>query len=215
MKATTQSGKAYHEIRKKILSNQLKPGTRLKEDIWSKNLGVSRMAMREVLNRLLGENLVVTGEKGGYYIKLLAKNDIEELRELREVLEVGALRLFALKFNEKHIKRLAQICDDFTNMKNQGYFNGACEADMKFHETLIEMSENPKLLTVYNSSHIPLFHQKLNQTQDTLDDYEQTDNEHRAILDALTNKNFTLAETILQKHFERGAAAVLELDIAP
>jgi DNA-binding GntR family transcriptional regulator len=66
MKVDSLASKAFLEIRKKILSNQLPPNTRLKEDEWAKKVGVSRMAVREALTRLLGEDLVVLGEKGGY-----------------------------------------------------------------------------------------------------------------------------------------------------
>ena len=69
MKVDSLASKAFLEIRRKILSSQLAPNTRLKEDEWAKKLGVSSMAIREALTRLLGEDMVVLGEKGGYYIK--------------------------------------------------------------------------------------------------------------------------------------------------
>ena len=55
MKTDSLASKAFTEIRRKILSNQLTPNTRLKEDEWAKKIGVSRMAVREALTRLLGE----------------------------------------------------------------------------------------------------------------------------------------------------------------
>ncbi|MFT3705980.1 MAG: GntR family transcriptional regulator [Agriterribacter sp.] len=212
MKTDSQAGKAYSELRKKILTNQLRPGIRLKEDLWSKNTGVSRMAVREALTRLLGEGLVVQGTKAGYYIKPMTKEDVVELRELREVLEIGALKMLHKKISAEQIQKLEQICDDFTNMVKLGYFSGACEADMKFHETLIELSGNKKLLTTYRTSHIPLFHQKLAKTQENLNDYEQTDKEHRALVKAIKAKDYSLAEQTLIKHFMRGESAILDLE---
>ena len=97
-------------------------------------------------------------------------------------------------------------------MVKSGYLNGALEADIKFHETLIEFSENDKLLKVYRSSHIPLFHQKLGEFQTGIDDYEQTDLEHRQIVKALKDRKLAVAEQIMSKHFARGEAAVLDLD---
>ncbi len=211
MKVDSQAGKAYSEIRKKILTNQIQPGIRLKEDVWSKNIGVGRMAIREALTRLLGENLLVQGEKGGYYIKPMTQTDVQELRELREILEIGALKLSYKKITPVQIKKLEQICDDFTAMIKQGYFSGACEADIRFHETLIEISNNQKLLTAYRTSHIPLFHQKLSRSQETLNDYELTDKEHRGIVKALKIKDYKQAEQTLIRHFLRGESAVLDL----
>ena len=188
MKTDSLASKAFTEIRRKILSNQLTPNTRLKEDEWAKKIGVSRMAVREALTRLLGEDLVVLGEKGGYYVKPLHASDVHQIRELDK------------------------ICADFTTMVKSGYLNGALEADIKFHETLIEFSENDKLLKVYRSSHIPLFHQKLGEFQTGIDDYEQTDLEHRQIVKALKDRKLAVAEQIMSKHFARGEAAVLDLD---
>jgi len=212
MKIDSLASKAFLEIRKKILSNQLPPNTRLKEDEWAKKIGVSRMAVREALTRLLGEDLVILGERGGYYIKPLLASDVHDIRELREVLELGAVRLAFKKMNKEQFANLEKICDDFTGMVQKGYFNGALEADMKFHETLVEYSGNTKLQQVYRSSHIPLFHQKLGKTQITMDDYEQTDAEHRQIVKALKEKKLSLAEQTLVKHFARGEAVVLEMD---
>lgn len=212
MKIDSLASKAFLEIRKKILSNQLPSNTRLKEDEWAKKIGVSRMAIREALTRLLGEDLVILGEKGGYYIKPLLASDIHEIRELRELMELGAIRLAYKKMGKEQFAVLEKICDDFTLMVQKGYFNGALEADIKFHETLVEYSDNSKLQQVYRSSHIPLFHQKLGKSQTEINDYEETNTEHRLIIKALKEKNLPLAEQTLVKHFSRGEAVVLEID---
>lgn len=212
MKTDSLANRAFLELRRKILSNQLPPNTRLKEDEWAKKIGVSRMAIREALTRLLGEDLVVLGEKGGYSVKPMLASEVHEIRELREVLELGALRLAYRKMDKEKLEKLEKICEDFTAMVKSGYFNGALEADIKFHETLVELSDNDKLMKVYRSSHIPLFHQKLGKSQTELDDYEQTDLEHREIVKALKDKKLAVAEQVMSRHFARGEAAVLDLD---
>jgi DNA-binding GntR family transcriptional regulator len=212
MKTDSLSLKAYTEIRKKILSQQIAANTRLKEDEWAEKVQVSRMAIREALNRLLGEGLLKVGEKGGYFVKPMTIEDIKLIRELREILELGAVRLAYQKITPLQIKQLEKICDDFTMMANQGYLSGACEADMKFHETLMKCAGNEKLMQIYFASHIPLFHEKVGKALCTLDDYEQTDKEHRQIVKALKSKNLELAEQTLTDHFARGVSAVLDID---
>jgi DNA-binding GntR family transcriptional regulator len=212
MKTDSFANKAYSEIRRKILSGQVLPDTRLKENSWAKKLEVGRMAVREALARLLGEGLVMPGEKGGYYIAGLTKEGIEEIRELRQILELGALELASQKISKREIKLLEKICDDFTAMASQGYFAGACEADIKFHEALVECSHNSKLISIYRKSHILLFHKKLGKTEAFLNDYKQTDAEHRQIVQALKTGNIASAKKTLIHHFERGAAAILELE---
>ena len=97
-------------------------------------------------------------------------------------------------------------------MVQGGYFGGACEADVKFHETLIDSANNEKLRDLYQVSNIPLFHQKLGKTQTHMDDYELTDQEHRQILKALKEKDPKLAEETLRKHLIRGESASLDMD---
>ncbi|WP_019987333.1 GntR family transcriptional regulator [Rudanella lutea] len=212
MKIDSLANKVYLELRRKILSNQLVSGTRLKEDIWAKKLDVNRMAVREALTRLLGEQLIEFGEKGGYFVKTLTAADVREIRELREILELGAIRLAIQKIDAEGIKQLEQICNDFTAMVERGYFGGACEADVKFHETLIAIAANDKLKNIYELSNIPLFHQKLGKTQIHMDDYEQTDQEHRQIVQALRERDLKMAEEALSKHLIRGEVSALELE---
>lgn len=169
------------------------------------------MAIRETLTRLLGEQLVTVGPKGGYFVSSLSPSDISQIRELREVLEIGALRLAHSKITKEQIAKLEKICNDFTAMVDQGYFAGACEADLKFHETIMECSGNEKLLHLYLSSHIPLFHQQLVKNNNLEDDYELTDKEHRAVVKALKEKNLEQAEKLMRSHFARGAK-MIDLD---
>lgn len=208
MKSESLAHKAYTEIRRKILSAQISPKTRLKEDFWAKKLSVSRMAIRETLTRLLGEQLVTLGPKGGYFVNSLTSADVTQIRELREILELGALRLAHEKISKEQIGRLEKICKDFTAMVEQGYYAGACEADLKFHETLMECSGNDKLLHTYINSHIPLFHQRLTKSNNSENDYELTDKEHRAIVKALKEKNLEQAEKVMKLHFARGATMI-------
>lgn len=214
MKSESLALKAYTEIRRKILSAQISPQTRLKEDFWAKKLSVSRMAIRETLTRLLGEQLVSLGPKGGYFVNSLTPDDIVQIRELREILELGALRLAYEKISKDQIGKLEKICKDFTAMIEQGYFAGACEADLKFHETLMECSGNEKLIQTYINSHIPLFHQRLTKTNNSQNDYELTDKEHRAIVKAIKDKNLEQAEQVMKLHFARGAT-MIDADFDP
>jgi len=211
MKEDSLSNRAYTELRKKILSNQLTSGTRLKEDEWSKKLDVNRMAIREALTRLLGEQLIVQGEKGGFFVKTLTLEDSHKIRELREILEIGALRLLIQKVTAEQVAELDRICEDFSSMVERGYFGGACEADVKFHETLIECAGNERLVELYQASNIPLFHQKLGKTQTHMDDYELTDQEHREIVAGIKERDIKRAEEALLKHLIRGEVASIDL----
>jgi DNA-binding GntR family transcriptional regulator len=210
MKIDSQASIVYEEVRRQILIMHLQPSARLKEDVWAKKMNVSRIAVREALTRLLGEGLVKAGEKGGYFVTEMSAEDIHQIRELREILELAALRIGIKRIRKEDIEQLKKICNDFSSLAEKGYIAGACEADLKFHETLVAMSGNNRLLRAYHFSHIPLFHLRLGKTRLYMDDYKETDKEHRELVEALSTKNITAAEKILKRHFVRGESGVLE-----
>lgn len=211
MKEDSLAFKVYLEVRKKILSNQLIGGARLVESNWADKLNVSRVAVREAFMRLAGENLVEFGEKGGCFVKRLTVSDVCDIRELRELLEVGALRILFTKKTAEVITELELICNDFSEMVNKGYYGGACEADVKFHEKIIEFTNNKRLIAIYKNSNIPLFHMKMGAAMSQMEDYADTECEHREIVEALKENDWDKAYNMLIKHLNRGAEAAMEL----
>lgn len=211
MKEESLAHKVYIEVRKKILSNQLIGGARLVESAWAKRMEVSRVAVREAFMRLAGESLVEFGEKGGCFVKKMTVADVKEIRELREVLEIGALKLLFAKKNEEVIQDLELICNDFSAMVSKGYYGGACEADVRFHERIIEGTGNSRLISIYKNSNIPLFHMKLGAILAQMEDYMDTEQEHRTIVEALKSDDWNTAYATLVSHLDRGEQEALEL----
>lgn len=211
MKEDSLAYKVYLEVRKKILSSQLPGGSRLVENFWAEKMSVSRVAVREAFMRLAGESLVEFGGKGGCFVKSMTIDDVKEIRELREVLEIGALKILFAKKDEKLIKELELICDDFSSMVAKGYYGGACEADVKFHERMIEGTGNSRLILMYKNSNIPLFHMRLGAVMDQMEDYHDTNTEHRAIVEGLATDDWQLAYSSLVRQLDRGEQEALEL----
>ncbi len=210
MKENSLANLVYWDIRKKILANQLTGGSRLAENTWAKKLEVSRVAVREALIRLSGEGLVEFGERGGCFVRSITSADVKDIKDLREILELGALRLLFKNPDKAIIKELEQVCDDFSSMVERGYYSGACEADLKFHETLIRGAGNARLMNIYTNSNIPLFHLKLSSSSQA-DDYPETDAEHRRLVECLKNNDLDTASQTLLQHLERGEKIMLDL----
>lgn len=213
MASRTSSDDAYAELRRRILVLQIRPEERLKEEEWARNLNLGRLAIREALTRLHGEGLVSRGAKGGFFAAAMSTKDVLEIREVREILEAAALHLAAKKVTPEQLKELEAACDDFAYMVKKGYNSTACEADRRFHELLIAASGNSRLIRAYEHAHIPLFQLRVGQTLDYIDDYQQTDDEHRAILAALKEGDAERAVTVLRAHLARGEHAVLGSDV--
>lgn len=209
MAESIQSERAYAELRRRILILEIRPDERLKEEEWAEKLGLGRLAVREALTRLHGEAFVTRGAKGGFFAPTMTPPDIREIREVREILEVASLRLAESRITAVQLRELESTCDDFAYMVKKGYHTGACEADRRFHHLLVASSGNSKLLRAYEHCHIPLFHIRLGQSREYMNDYADTEREHREIVEALKLKKIDRAIELLRAHFARGEKAVL------
>ena len=200
----TQSELAYKELSHRILILEIAPNDRIVEQFWAKRLGVNRSAVRESLTRLLGEGLVFQGAKGGFFAKEMSEPEIREIREVREVLETAAFAMACDRATAKQIKEIEETCNDFANFVKKGYFTGAHEADLRFHHLLMAASGNARLSLLYERAHIPLFQRKAALARTPVEDFIQTEAEHRAILEALKRRDKKQGVQSLKTHFNRG-----------
>lgn len=77
----------YERLRETILSGVLRPGDHLRQELLAQHLGASRGPTREALNRLAAEGLVAFRPRRGYSVTVLNEQDLDEIYELRHILE--------------------------------------------------------------------------------------------------------------------------------
>ncbi len=194
----------YQELRSRILSQSILPGTRLIEQKLALELECGRTAIRETLKRLYGEGLVEKREKRGFIARGWSADELEEIREVREILETAAAKLGCQRARKRDWQSLRNICRDFESMVSNGFYLGASEADLLFHRTLVSLSGNARLISAYQVSNLPLFHYKV-RTAGRMNDYDLTGREHRAIVDAMEARDVNLVEQLIRDHIARGA----------
>jgi DNA-binding GntR family transcriptional regulator len=102
---------AYAVLREAIVTNTLKPGTRLRADELAKTLGVSKTPVREALRKLQAEDLVVV-QGNGLSVKVLTEEQLLEIYYTREALEGMAARLAAENAGPIEIANLHAILDE-------------------------------------------------------------------------------------------------------
>lgn len=145
--------KVYSTIKKRILSFELKPGERFFETEIAENLGVSRTPIREAFNRLEQEGLIKALPKRGYAVSDVTAKEIEELYEIREALEVMALRAAAKEFHKNDWIRFEQMLHIEAG-QNDGHSEKLRSPDFdeahKFHEEVIRISGKETLRQIYN-----------------------------------------------------------------
>ncbi len=209
MAERTQAEEAYKELSHRILVQEIEPNERIKEEFWATRLNVSRAAIRESLTRLLGEGMVRSGEKGGFFASELSDEDIREVREVREILETGAFALACDRITAQQLNEIKETCDDFANFVKKNYLASAHEADLRFHQLLVTAAGNDRLAQLYHRSHIPLFLRKQARPMAKIEEYMQTEKDHRAIYEALRKRDKKAGVELLRAHFSRGAKEAL------
>lgn len=100
---------AYVELRRRILSLEIPPGTRLFEESVAVSLGVSRTPVREALRQLVSENLLERQPTGGLAVPQLDSREIAELYDVRASLESLMAGEAARKATDDDVRELEGI----------------------------------------------------------------------------------------------------------
>jgi DNA-binding GntR family transcriptional regulator len=100
---------AYAVLREAIVTNTLKPGTRLRADDLAKKLGVSKTPVREALRKLQAEDLITVQPGNALTVKSISEEQLLEIYYTREALEGMAARLAAENCGQIELARLRAI----------------------------------------------------------------------------------------------------------
>ena len=99
----------YHSIRMDIISQKLKPGQYISEDELAKQYNMSRTPIREILIRLAQEDLIRIIPNKGIFVYELTKRDMDEILEIRLILESAAAKTAAENITDEKINKLDKI----------------------------------------------------------------------------------------------------------
>ena len=206
---------AIERIKSHILENNLKPNDKfLTEKELVEQLQVSRTVVREALISLQTVGILHVKPGGGVYIaepKLDSINMIlkhyydtygvkmKELMEIREIVELGALRLMIEKQVEVDTKQLMNI--------NESYYQTIIQKqdtkkfDRLFHQSLIKSTKNETYFKFSEviSEYFSLVRMDFKEQEDSLiESYQQ----HLQIIQAIKDKDLPRAQHVMQEHFQ-------------
>ena len=136
----------YKTLREYLGSHVIVPGQRLQEAPLALMLGVSRTPVREALARLESEGLI-TADGRSFIVPVLSEADIDEIYELRGMLEPAALAQAAASLTDpKALSDLALALRDAEAAERSGDAEGFIDANARFHAGWHELVSNRRLL---------------------------------------------------------------------
>ena len=183
--------------------------TFIREQATALKHGLTRSAVREVLQRLAGEGLILHIPRRGWLVKPFRQEDLQAFLEVREAMELKALELARSKLTSSEAKvKLRQI-----KSSNKIYQNGKVRViiDNSLHQYLIELAANP---------YIDDFFQRHGKYYSILFKWEGGDEQaaiqavrqHHAIIDVLLKEDWKVAAKELSVHLHTNHPVLQEIN---
>lgn len=191
----------HENLKRRIITNALKPGDPLNEGILSKELKTSKTPVREALQQLEKEGLVENIPGKGAFVSRFSFQDIRELFEIREILECEVIRRVASK-GDLNLEEAQAIRDKFAADTNGGragksYFN----AGDQIHSFIFKAYGNRKLIREYQCLQEQIVRITLHFfNQNRQERAGESFKEHLEIIDALIARDPGRAEKAMRTH---------------
>lgn len=186
--------KIYNELKEMVIMNELESGSRIVINNMREMFGVSSTPVRDALHYLHADGLIEIVNNNNYVIDL-SSDDVEEIYEMRELLEPFAIDCIIKNNLEESYSKLAELYQKVQNCNPEDVFN----VDMQFHDFILERCSNQRLkkqlrILLNQSYHIAykMYH-KINVQEKSQEDID-------TIIEAMINKDSDLAQSLLRKH---------------
>jgi len=134
-----------NRLRQLILTQQLKPGDRLIQNDLATQLGVSRTPIREALQQLASEGLVMISPYKGATVAEFAPEEIEAIYHVRIALESYAARLVARNITDEEIEQLRSLLDAMKRAFTDGKPDELLDVNREFYITLYQATGQQRL----------------------------------------------------------------------
>jgi len=191
--------RVYDHLRSEILAGRLEPGTELAEVALSEQLGVSRGPLREAIGRLAAEGLVTVRPRRGAVVRSLSKEEFVELYQVREALEMLAVRLAVPRLEDDGVADLERLLAAMAAHAERGEVAEFFEANSAFHLRLVEAAGNEKLRELYDQLLAQLGRYRL-RSLTLRGNLERSVAEHAAILRATKRGDADRAAHLMSEH---------------
>ena len=204
----TLSKRVYKSLKKLILNGDLKPGQKLSQDWLAKQMKVSRMPVREAIERLRTEGLVERIPYKESRVVDFSLKDIEEIYSVRGLLEAYSTRLSIRKIREKDLEELKKINQEMKEFLDKNNYQQLSICNKKFHLIIYNRSGNKRLSktikNLWDSCPKDYFWNFFERSGNSLIDHEK-------IINAIESKNGKLMEKVMLQHIENTKRKIIKI----
>jgi DNA-binding GntR family transcriptional regulator len=191
--------RVHDHLRDEIISGSLTPGTELHEVALAASFGVSRGPIRDALGRLATEGLVTIRPRRGAVVRALSSDEFIEAYQVREALEIMAVRLAVPKLTGEDLDAMERLIEDMAGLADAGDVQGFFEANAAFHQRFFEASGNGMLAGLYRQIRGQIDRHRLRSVE-LRGELSRSIAEHRAILSAARARDVERAVALASEH---------------
>jgi DNA-binding GntR family transcriptional regulator len=194
-------------LRLAIVRGDLPPGQRLLEQELAAKFGVSREPIRYALHRLEHEGLVESRQRRGVYVVGLSREDVDEIYDLRSLLETHAVRRATERATVSEIDHLQYLVDTMADLARRGRFDLLTDPDLEFHRRIILAAEHRRLLVAWAPS-AELTGAMLSITSSVRHNQPRAAANHQPIVDAIRARDPAAASAAMAAHMAHARAVM-------
>jgi len=140
---------SYRSIRQSILNGSIERSTRLTEEYFASQLGISKSPVREALNRLEAEGLIRIEPRRGVYVRDFSPKEIQDLYDVRVVLELHSIA--AADITPEMLNLLLESTARTKEILTEGDKAKHIEEDFLFHRTIAEATGNIEFCRIFEN----------------------------------------------------------------
>jgi DNA-binding GntR family transcriptional regulator len=199
---TTARGRVREDVRRLILSGELKPGTRLTQQHLARRFGVAQSVVRESLLELQASGLVRSVDNLGIFVSDLDTQSLIHAYHVREMLEGLAARLCCERASRADVRDLHEMVDRIHQLALANDMEERGVIDRRFHHRTILISQNTILANLTDS------YQMLNMVVQVSREHEFIRQEHLAIVQAIEKGGGDDAERAARVHVAGARSAI-------
>ncbi|MDY6999683.1 MAG: GntR family transcriptional regulator [Actinomycetota bacterium] len=196
------------KLRAAIGHGELKPGEQLLEAELARQLGVSRGPLREGMQRLTQEGLLIAIRNRGLFVVELAPEDLRDMYLAREATERAAAR--KILDDGTHVAAGDALLAIVDQMGVAVTSAEASELDIAFHERLVELSESPRLRRMHQTF-ITETRMCIHALAESYAKSDYREHEHRILATAIRSGDRELTDQLLVEHMDDALARLRPL----
>lgn len=200
---------AYDKLRQSILSGEFKAGELYNEMALAKEMGISRTPVREALLELANNGLIQFLPRRGVVVTLLSEKDLEELFELREVLEKHFFLKIASSPEAFDLSILTEILEAQKTAALKQCIPEYLKANSQFHHALAKMCKNKRMLDNYGTL-VDQIRLLALQGMGNPMRMNHLISQHEAMIEALETGDVDLSIALLTIHLKESRLAALK-----